>query len=160
VVIVVKSVFDTFNFTKMTTIRNRKQLPKYCCHKPSGRAFVRIEGKMYCLGKYGSEASRREYDRMIGEFVANGRQGAYASDEILVENFIALFLAHMEKNLHYPRSTKNQTSRLLGIVNDLYGKQPVSEFGITALKTIRQRFVDQGLCRTTINIRRGTAVQQ
>jgi hypothetical protein len=49
----------------------RKQLPKYCRHKSSGRAYVRIGGKMYYLGKYGSEASRREYDRIIAEFVAN-----------------------------------------------------------------------------------------
>jgi len=53
---------------------SRKQLPKYCRHKSSGRAFVRIGGKMYYLGKYDSEASKREYDRIIAEFVANGRQ--------------------------------------------------------------------------------------
>jgi hypothetical protein len=46
----------------------RKQLPKYCRHKSSGRAFVRIGGKMYYLGKHGSQASRRKYDRIIAEF--------------------------------------------------------------------------------------------
>jgi len=35
----------------------RKQLPKYCRHKATNRAFVRIDGKMYYLGKYGSEAT-------------------------------------------------------------------------------------------------------
>jgi len=29
---------------------------------------------MYYLGKYGSTASRQEYDRIIAEFVSNGRQ--------------------------------------------------------------------------------------
>jgi hypothetical protein len=62
----------------------------------------------------------------------------------------------MEKNLRYRRDTKSQTRRLLGIVNDLYGKQPVSEFGIAALKNLRQRFVDQGLCRSTVNSYIGT----
>jgi hypothetical protein len=60
--------------------RIRKQLPKYCKHKSSGRAFVRIGGKMYYLGKYGSEASRREYDRIIAAFVANGRRAFYDPD--------------------------------------------------------------------------------
>ena len=65
----------------------KKQLPKYCQHKPTGRAFVRIDGKMFYLGKYGSEASRREYDRIIAEFIANGRQSLRNADEILIEQW-------------------------------------------------------------------------
>ena len=61
----------------------KKQLPKYCLHKPSGRAYVRIGGKTYYLGKHGSETSRHEYDRIISEFIANGRQPFYGPDDIL-----------------------------------------------------------------------------
>jgi hypothetical protein len=57
-----------------TMTYQKKQLPKYCKHKSTNRAFVRIDGKMYYLGKYGSDASRREYDRIIAEFLAHGRQ--------------------------------------------------------------------------------------
>ena len=35
----------------------RKQLPKYCRHKSTGQAFVRIGGKMHYLGKFGSQRS-------------------------------------------------------------------------------------------------------
>jgi transposase-like protein len=48
----------------------RKQLPKYCRHKGSGQAYCRIAGEMHYLGKHGSDASRREYDRIMGEFIA------------------------------------------------------------------------------------------
>jgi len=129
----------------MTYARN--QLPKYCLHKASGRAFVRIEGKLYYLGKHGSKASRQEYDRVIGEFVAGGRLGFDQSRVILVETLIAKFLDNMERNLKYSKSYKTQSIMLFQQLNDLYGKQPVTDFGIAALKALRQRFVEQGLRR-------------
>ena len=135
----------------MTVTYARKQLPKYCLHKASGRAFVRIEGKMYYLGKYGSQISRQEYDRIIGEFITNGRQDLAPQNEILVENLIARFLEHMERNLHYSHSYKKQMAGMLTLLNNLYGKQPVSHFDRASLKAIRQQFVDKGLCRATIN---------
>ena len=82
----------------------RKQLPKYCLHKSSGRAFVRLGGKMYYLGKHGSEASRREYDRIIGEFIANGRQAFQDPEAILVENLVVSFLDYVERERDYSRS--------------------------------------------------------
>jgi len=113
----------------------RKQLPKYCLHKSSGRAFVRIGGKMYCLGKYGSAASRREYDRIIGEFVANGRQAFYDPDEIPIESLIVSFLGYVEKECNYSPSSLLRINRPLHLLNDLYGKTPVSQFTPSALKS-------------------------
>ena len=46
--------------------------------------------QVYYLGKYGSEASRQEHDRIIGEFIANGRQAFHDPDEILIESPIGL----------------------------------------------------------------------
>jgi hypothetical protein len=66
----------------------KKQLPKYCKHKSTNRAFVRIDGKMYYLGKYGSDASRREYDRIIAEFLANGRQAFGEKFHLHFDNLI------------------------------------------------------------------------
>ena len=123
----------------------RKQLPKYCLHKTTGRAFVRIEGKMYYLGKHGTAASRREYDRIIGEFVANGRQAFRDPDEILVEHLVARFLDYMESECNYCDGTKERLARLLRLLNDLYGKSPVSHFTPTALKAIRRRYLDSGI---------------
>ena len=56
---------------------------------------------MYYLGKYGSEASKREYARIIAEFVANGRQQFYRPDEILIESLIVRYLSYVEKELDY-----------------------------------------------------------
>jgi integrase len=129
----------------------KKQLPKYCLHKATGRAFVRIEGKMYYLGQHGSQASRREYDRIIGEFVANGRQALYDVGETLIESLIFRFRDHLEKERKCARGLKMRVQMVLREVDHLYGKLPVTQFTPTALKTIRRKFLDRGLCLDTIN---------
>ena len=123
----------------------RKQLPKYCLHKGTGRAFVRIGGKTYYLGKHGSETSRREYDRIIAEFIANGRQPFQNPDEILIENLIARFLDHVHNEQDYGNQTQTRFGRVLKKLNHLYGKQRVSQFGPAALKVVRRQYLDEGL---------------
>lgn len=48
-------------------------VPKYSRHKASGQAVVTIQGKDHYLGRFGSPASKLEYDRLIGEWMAAGR---------------------------------------------------------------------------------------
>ncbi|MDA1055828.1 MAG: hypothetical protein O3C40_36015 [Planctomycetota bacterium] len=66
--------------------------PKYRKHKPTCQAVVRIQGKDFYLGPHGSAASKREYDRLIAEWYANGRNLVVpnASDEITVVEPIAM----------------------------------------------------------------------
>ena len=98
----------------------KKQLPKYCHHMSSGRAFVRIGGKMYYLGKYGPEASRREYDRIIGEFIANGRQAFYDPDDILIESLVVSFLDYVEKECNYCPSSLLRINRPLQLLSSVW----------------------------------------
>jgi len=53
---------------------SRKNLPGYLLHKRSGQAVVVIQGKTIYLGKYKSKASREEYEKVIAEYIANGRK--------------------------------------------------------------------------------------
>ncbi|MDZ4685396.1 MAG: hypothetical protein SH850_10070 [Planctomycetaceae bacterium] len=46
--------------------------PSYLLHKPTGQARVRIAGKDYYLGPYGSEDSRRKYGELVAQ-LASGR---------------------------------------------------------------------------------------
>ena len=50
-----------------------KKLPSYRRHKRSGQAIVNLSGKDFYLGPHGTKASKAEYDRLIGEWLANGR---------------------------------------------------------------------------------------
>ena len=45
--------------------RPKSRKPKYCLHKPSGRAFVILDGRFVYLGKHNTPESRDEYDRVI-----------------------------------------------------------------------------------------------
>ena len=106
---------------------------------------------MYYLGKYGSAASRQEYDRIIAEFVGNGRQPFAHPDTILVESLIVKYLNFIEKEAGYSKSRNAAIRLVLRILNASYGKQPVSSFGPSALKALRQQWVDNKMGRDTIN---------
>ncbi|MCA9027502.1 MAG: hypothetical protein KDA86_19995 [Planctomycetaceae bacterium] len=66
---------------KMFTLR----VPSYRHHKPTGQAVVTINGRDLYLGKWNSAASRSEYDRLIAEFLANGRRLQSDADGTVVE---------------------------------------------------------------------------
>ena len=117
--IVLKSVNYTFFNPLHLMIYTRKQLPKYCRHRPSGRAYVRIEGKMYYLGKYGSDARRREYDRIIAEFVANSRRTHRNPDEIRIDALITQYLNYIDREVDFSRSRKASIIRILRRLNAL-----------------------------------------
>ena len=45
-------------------------VPQYRKHRASGQAIVSIGGQDVYLGPYGTKASKVEYDRLIGEWLA------------------------------------------------------------------------------------------
>jgi hypothetical protein len=49
------------------------RVPSYRRHKPTGQAVVTLNGKYHYLGKWNTAASRAEYSRQIGEWLAGGR---------------------------------------------------------------------------------------
>ena len=46
------------------------RVPKYCLHKPSGRAYLRIRGRVRYLGPHGSPESLEAYGRLVAELAA------------------------------------------------------------------------------------------
>ncbi len=54
--------------------RLTNSVPKYRHHKASGQAIVTLDGQDFYLGAYDSRPSRREYDRLVGEWQQNGRR--------------------------------------------------------------------------------------
>ena len=53
--------------------KSAPRVPSYRRHKPSGQAVVTLNGGDIYLGKWNTRASRTEYDRLIGEWLAGGR---------------------------------------------------------------------------------------
>ena len=49
-------------------------VPKYRKHKPSGQAVATFNGQDCYLGPWGTKTSRLEYDRLVSEWLQNGRR--------------------------------------------------------------------------------------
>ena len=54
-------------------LRRKNSIPSYRLHRASGQAVVTLNGVDHYLGLHGTEASRREYDRVTAEWLASGR---------------------------------------------------------------------------------------
>ncbi|MCX7424740.1 MAG: hypothetical protein NTW96_03795 [Planctomycetia bacterium] len=57
------------------------RVPAYRRHKPSGQAVVTLSGRDHYLGMWNTRASRAEYDRLTGEWLAGGRFMPDAQDD-------------------------------------------------------------------------------
>jgi len=55
-----------------------------------------------------------------------------------------------------PTSTLGDIRRALSVVRRLYGHTPAQDFGPLALKAVRQKMVESGVCRDTVNKRTRT----
>ena len=67
-------------------------VPKYRNHRASGQAVVTIQGKDHYLGPWKSKASKLEYDRLIGEWLAADRRFvAQPDEELTVTELVAAF---------------------------------------------------------------------
>ncbi len=138
----------------------KPKVPSYRKHKPSGRGVVTINGRDHYLGKWGSKASRAEYDRLIGEWLAGGRQmptvvgAARLTVAEVAVSFWQFAKSYYEKN-GQPTSELDEYRQVIRVLRRLYGSTPAQDFGPLALKVVRQQMIDAGLSRGVINRRIG-----
>jgi integrase len=129
--------------------------PSYRLHKPSGQAVVTLDGRDVYLGRHGTPQSRAEYDRLLAEWLANGRRSAPGADAAVSELMVG-YIRHVDA--YYVKwgepTNEPATVRLaLRVLKGLYGHTPARTFGPLALKAVRQAYVDAGLCRNEVNRR-------
>lgn len=121
-------------------------------HKGSGQAAVKLDGRFVYLGAFGSEEAQLRYRRVVAEWQASG--GSAALPVVQVKHVIAGYWKHAEV---YYRKNGKPTSELsvlklaMRYLHQLLGAVPAVEFGPLALKACRERMIDAGLARTTIN---------
>ena len=143
----------------MPTIQDRflgPPIPKYRRHKASGQAVVTLNGDDFYLGPHGSKVSRLEYDRVVGEWIQNGRRSrrGNACDLAVVEviNAYRKFAdVYYVKNGQRTREAEIITHTLKRFVQPLYGRVAAIEFGPCALKNVREKMIEAGHSRGVIN---------
>jgi integrase len=132
-------------------------VPKYCLHKPSGRAYVRIRGKVVYVGEYGTADSRQEYGRLVAEHAANPPASPTVGTSALTVVEVADAYYEFAKG-YYRRKDGTPSGWLAHIrlmltkhLSGLYGRTPAAEFGPRSFKAIRQTLVNAGHSRPYIN---------
>src|SRR5579871_5220319 len=128
----------------MSTI-SELRVPTYRHHKPTGQAVVTLAGRDIYLGRYGTAKSRKEYRRIVSEWLTQDRSPLPPRNQLLVVNLIHSYWQHAKR--YYVRNGKS-TGELhplklaLRPVKKLYGHVPAQEFGPLALKSVRQSLID------------------
>jgi integrase len=135
--------------------RLTQTVPRYRLHRQSGQAVVTLNGRDHLLGPHGTKASRREYDRLITEWLTRGRQPETTADDgILIVELIARYW-RFAKGYYVKRG--KPTDEQAGIrgslrpLKEMYGDTPAAEFSPLGLKAVRATLIEAGLARTTVN---------
>ncbi len=136
----------------------RKKAPKYCLHKPSGRAYLRVRGRVVYCGEHGTAESLKEYGRLIADLAANPSAPAklsVAAGAIFVVELADAYYQHCEgyyqKNGQPSGWLRHIHLMLSTHLVPLYGETLAAEFGPKAFKAIRQTLIDAGHSRRYIN---------
>jgi integrase len=136
---------------------SNRRLPKLCRHKGTGRFYVTLSGRELYLGRT-PKAAKLEYDRIIGEWLANGRRLAAADGapaDLTVSELLSAFWTHAEAYYRLPSgepsSELNWIASAVRPLRRLYGGTPARDFGPLALEVVRGELVKQGYVRSAIN---------
>jgi integrase len=143
---------------------SRQQVPTYRRRRgrryssgkiESDQAVVTLAGVNYYLGPFGTKASRAQYDRLIAEWLASGRQKPAASR--LSYQVVQLCDVYWT----FAKAYYQKDGRCTGVcpaikcalryVLQWYAEAPVDEFGPLALKAVRQQMIADGHSRKYIN---------
>ncbi len=135
--------------------------PKYCHHKASGRAYVKIQGQRHYLGRYGTPDSKQRYTRFLAELSASPvvQPAVVPAASPTGLTVVELADAYHEFCKGYYRKKDGTPSGWLDHIQlvldkhlaDLYGRTPAADFGPKAFKAIRQRLVNAGNSRPYVN---------
>jgi integrase len=130
--------------------------PKYRRHRASGQAVVTVSGKEHYLGPHGTKASKVEYDRLVGEWLAAGRPAIAASPLVeltiseLALDFWKFAQVKFRKNGRDTRTAEN-FKPVLSLLKKRYGRTLAIDFGPLALKALQFAMIEARHSRRYIN---------
>jgi hypothetical protein len=131
----------------------RTRVPAYTRHKSRGTAKVVIHGKTHYLpGKYGSDESKAEYDRLIAEYLTkqDRPETINVTINLLCVTYLKFATTYYVKNGSVTAEVGGIRGALRPLV-ELYGGSPISELGPLRLKNVREEMIARGWFRKTIN---------
>lgn len=144
----------------------KRALPKLHRHT-HGQAYVKIDGRQIWLGRYGDPIAQERYDRLMAEWLANGRRLPAAEPESPNEVTVSVVVNEYRKHIEASQSPANISCihSALRPVRRLYGSLPAAKFGPRKLEAVRHTWITndmddrpngkrrkkKGLKRSTVN---------
>lgn len=130
--------------------------PRYRRHRASGQAIVTLNGRDFYLGPYGSTASRVDYDRLIGEWLAAGRcLGQSHGNDLTVAELCLAYKRFAKGYYRAPDgSPTGSVDRVLAAIKVLrknYATTLARDFGPLALQAVQRQMADSGKARSYCN---------
>jgi len=122
--------------------------PGYRHHKPSNQAYVRLGGKVFYLGVYGTEKSRQEYARLKAEWLVSKNAAKFVADArgVTVASVCLAYLDHAEA--YYGKGTELENLKLaIKPLSELYATLRVADFGPLEYKTVRDWWLQRATNR-------------
>lgn len=127
------------------------RFPRYCLHKATGQAYVRLDGRMHYLGVFASPESKSRYRELTDAWRL--RQDSSQPVELSVGELILLYVEHAKQ---YYRKSGRPTSEV-GCIEAAcrflmpHRRRRAADFGPLLLEAARAEMVKDDLARTTIN---------
>ncbi len=138
--------------------RPKNPVPVYKKHPTRDEARCWVGGRWISLGKYNTDASRKEYERVCSDVRTSAIQGMAVGPsrrretiEGMYGHFLRFAITHYRTADGTPTSELRMYRDAVAPLRELYGDTYAADFGPLALQAVRQKMIDRGWCRTVIN---------
>lgn len=108
----------------------------------SGNGRVTLNGRDYLLGPYGTKTSKREYDRLIAEYLESGRSPSFGVES--TQFTMAMLMGDYLKfaKAYYGEDKNSELHRIkyaIRHLKELYASLSLTEFSPSQFRVVRQR---------------------
>lgn len=123
-----------------------KKEPGYCLHKGTGQAYIKLDGKAYYLGEYGSDESKERYNRLKSEWLSNRHSEKFQPKESSGATIADLCLLYLDFAETYYKASSEYENLQLAIkpLSELFATLPAKQFGILQFRACREWWLKPG----------------
>jgi hypothetical protein len=117
--------------------------PGYRLHKATGQAYVRLSGRFYYLGQFGTKESKDNYNRLKSEWLVNCHAAKFSVAGCITMSELALAYLDFAEVYYRTSNEKTHAKRCLVPVSLLYSKINVEQFGPVQYEAVRHWWMKQ-----------------
>lgn len=115
------------------------RLPSYRRHS-SGQARITLNGKDFLLGEFNSKESRRQYNKILAEYISGGKSSSFgvAPSELTILELLASYRKYLKKyHGSGPESELHRFEPVFKALKSLYAPEVAIGFGPKEYKATR-----------------------